>query len=196
MQDITDKLRLPRAAKESLVVRVEYDTGEDVNMAVPLHSVVCFAQGTEQRMAVGDSHGHIVRCKRLAQCIVNLNSKQHLSVKRNSRSYSYIVVVPTKKGQSLQIEEAAPSSGGKNVLNERSSGRALTKQSIELSNAIKDLARKIGHMEKNVNALKTLPEAMDKLTADRTQPQNKKQKAEHQSQTSTQSTAPLAVPWL
>ena len=195
MQDIADKLRLPCAAKESLVVRVDYGTSEAVNMAVPLHSVVCFAPGTEQRMAVGDSHGHIVRCKRLAPCIVNLNSTQHLSVKRNSRSYSYVVVFPTKKGQTLQIEEAAPSSGGKNVLNEQSSTRALTKQSIALSNTIKDLARKIDQMVKTVNALKPLAEAMDKLTADGTQPRNKKQKAEHQSQTNTQSTAPLAVPW-
>ena len=88
VQDIDDKMKLPRAAKGSFAVRVHYGTGEAVNMAVPLHSVVCFALGTEQVMAVGDSHGHIVRCKRVAPCIVNLNSKQHLSVKRNSRSYS------------------------------------------------------------------------------------------------------------
>ena len=106
VQDIADKLRLPRAAKESLVVRVNYGTDEAVNMAVPLHSIVCFALGTEQRMAVGDSHGHIMHCKRLAPCIVNLNSKQHLSVKRNSRSQSYVVVFRTKKGQTLQIKEA------------------------------------------------------------------------------------------
>ena len=146
-------------------------------------------------MAVGDSHSHIVRCKRLAPCIVNLNSKQHLSVKRKIRSYCYIVVFPTKKGQTLQIEEAARSSGGKNVLNKRSSIRALTKQGCALRNPIKDLARKIDHMQKTVNAQKPLAEAMDKLTADGRQPQNKKQKAEHQSRTHTESTAPLTVPW-
>ena len=74
-------------------------------------------------MAVRDSHVHIVRFKRLAPCIVNLNSKQHLSVKRNSRSYNYVVVFRTKKGQTLQIVEAAPSSGGQSVLNEGSSTR-------------------------------------------------------------------------
>ena len=97
VQDIADKVRLPLAAKQSLAVLVDYGTGEAVNMAVPLQSAVCFALGTERRMAVGDSHVHNVRCKPLAPCIVNLNSKQHLSVKRNSRSYSYIVVFPTKK---------------------------------------------------------------------------------------------------
>ena len=195
VQDIADKLRLTRAGKESLVVRVDYGTGEAVNMAVPLHSVLCYALGTEQRMAVGDSNGHIVRCKRLAPCIVKGNSRRHLSVKRNSRSYSYAGVFPTKKGQTLQIERAVPSSGGKNVLNDRRSTRALTKQSIALSNTIKEMAGKIDHMEKTVNALKPLAEAMDKLTADATQPQNKKQKAKHQSQSNTQSTAPLTVPW-
>ena len=194
VQDIADMFRLPHAAKESLVVRVDYSTGEAVNMAVPLHRVVCFALGAEQKMAVGDSHGHIVRCKRLSPCIVNPNPNQHLSVKRNSRTYSYVVLFPTKKGQTLQIEEAAPSSGGKNVLNERSSTRALTKQRIALSNTIKDLARKIDQMEETVNVPKPLAEAMDKLTADGTQPQNKKQKAEHQSRTNKQSTAPLTVP--
>ena len=163
-------------------------------MAVPLHRVVCFALGTEQRMAVGDSPGHIVRCKRLAPCILNLNSKQHLSVKRNSRRYSYVAVFPTKKGQTLQMQEATPSSGGKNVFNDRSSTRALTKQSA-LSNTITDLAQKIDNREKTVEALKPLAEATDKLTADGTQPQNKKQKTEHQGQTHTPSTAPLTVPW-
>ena len=50
-------------------------------------------------------------------------------------------------------------------------------------------------LERTVNALGPLAEAMDKLTADGTGPQNRKQKAEHQSQTQTQSTAPLTVPW-
>ena len=81
MQDIADKLRLPCAAKESLVVRVDYGTGEAVNMAVPLHSVVCFALGTEQTMVVVDSHITIVRCKCFAPCTVNLSSKKHLCVK-------------------------------------------------------------------------------------------------------------------
>ena len=89
-----------------------------------------------------------MRCNCLAPCIVKLNSKRHLSVKRNSRSYSYVVVFPTKKGQTLQIEEAAPSPGGKNVLNERSSTGALTKKSIVLSDTIKDLAGKNDHIEK------------------------------------------------
>ena len=125
-------------------MRVDYCTGEAVNIAVPLHSVVCFALGSEQRIAFGNSHSHIVRCRRLSPCIVNLKSKQPPSVKRNSRSYSYVVVFRTKKGQTLLIEEAAPSSGGRNFLNERSSARALTRQSIPLSNSIKD------HMEKTV----------------------------------------------
>ena len=74
-------------------------------MAAPLHSVVCFALGTEQRMAVGDSHDHIVPCRRSASCIVNLNLKQHLSVKRNSRSYSYVVVFPTKKVRPCRLKK-------------------------------------------------------------------------------------------
>ena len=60
------------------------------------------------------------------------------------------------------------------MLNEGSSTRALTTQSIALSNTIKDMARKIDHMEKTVHALKPLAEAMEKLTADGTKPQNKK----------------------
>ena len=104
-QDIADMLRSPRAATESLVVRVDYSIGEAVNVAVPSPSVVFFLLGTEQRMAVDDSHCHTVRCKRLAPRNVSLKSTQHLSVKRNSRSCSYVLVFPTTKGQTLQMEE-------------------------------------------------------------------------------------------
>ena len=69
-------------------MRFDYGTGEAVIVVVLLHSVASFAFGTEQRMGVCDSHGHIVRCKCLAPNIVSLKSKRHLSVKRNSRSYS------------------------------------------------------------------------------------------------------------
>ena len=94
---------------------LHYGTGEAIIMAVPLHSVVCFALGTKQRTAFGDSHVHIVCSKRLVPSIVILSSKQHPCIKRNSCSYSYVVVFPIKKGQTLQIDEAASSSAGGRV---------------------------------------------------------------------------------